>query len=235
MPRLERPRHAVLAVIAVLAGSLPGAASIAHAGDRLAHVEKIEWTWADRPLSVDARLANVLLLGDSITRGYYEPARDLLAGRANVYLFATSAAVGADMLLDQIRAYEKMVGIRFDVVHLNNGMHGKTYSEADYRAHYPAFLETVKSLWPVARCIVATTTPVRVDDEDTPANARIVQRNASAVEDARKSRCSIDDQHALMLLHQDLHDGNVHYSADGSRVQAGQVVESILRVLPASP
>ncbi len=219
----------------ILAASLLVLAPCAGSKDRPAPVEKVEWTWSDRPAAADVRLPNVLLLGDSITRGYYEPAEDLLAGKANVYLFATSAAVGADMLLEQIRAYRKMVGIRFDVVHLNNGMHGIGYSEAEYRARYPAFLATVRSQWPAARCIVATTTPVRLDSEDAPANARIVVRNATAAENAARSGCRIDDQHALMLQHQDLHDGNVHYTAAGSRVQAEQVAASVLELLPGSP
>lgn len=219
----------------MLATSLLGLAPCAHAADPFAHIEKIEWTWADRPAALDERLPNVLLLGDSISRDYYDPTADLLAGKANVYLFTTSAAVGGEMLLDQIRAYGKMIGIRFDVVHLNNGMHGRTYTEAEYRAQYPAFLGTVKSQWPTAKCIVATTTPVRMDSEDGPANARIVVRNASALEDAEKSGCRIDDQHALMMQHQDLHDGNLHYTAAGSRVQAEQVAASILQALSGSP
>jgi hypothetical protein len=218
--------------LALLAASLLEFAPCAYAQDPAAHIEKIEWTWADRPAHADARLPNVLLLGDSITRGYYGPVGELLAGKANVYLFATSAALGADMLLEQIRAYHKMVGLRFEVVHLNNGMHGRSYSEADYRARYPKFLATVKRQWPAARCIVATTTPLLKDDDDSPANARIVERNLVASEDGAKSGCRIDDQHALMLLHQDLHDGNVHYTEAGARVQAEQVAALILQSLP---
>jgi hypothetical protein len=230
MLRLDR-----CALRLVAAAGLLVLAPCAWPQDRAAHIEKVEWTWADRPAHVDARLPNVLLLGDSISRAYYEPVEDLLAGKANVYLFATSAAVGADMLLEQIRAYAKMVGIRFEVVHLNNGMHGRTYSEAEYRAAYPEFLATVQRQWPAARCIVATTTPVRMDDDDSPANARIVERNVIASGDGSTAGCRIDDQHALMLQHQDLHDGNVHYTAAGARVQAEQVAALILRALPAEP
>jgi hypothetical protein len=139
------------------------------------------------------------------------------------------------MLLEQIRAYRKMVGIRFEVVHLNNGLHGRTYSEADYRAGYLKFLATVKRQWPAARCIVATTTPVRMDDAESPANARIVERNHIASEYGSKVGCGIDDQHALMLQHQDLHDGNVHYTAAGAHVQAEQATALILRALPVEP
>lgn len=231
MLRFERRGGAILAAGLLTLALAPSA----RAADHFAHVEKIEWTWADRPAAVDERLPNVLLLGDSITRGYYEPALGLLAGRANVYLFATSAAVGGDMLLEQIRGYGKMVGIRFAVVHLNNGMHGRTYSEAEYRAQYPAFLATVKRQWPAARCIVATTTPVLLDSEDGPTNPRIDVRNATAAEEAAKSGCRLDDQHALMMEHQDLHDGNLHYTAAGSRVQAQQASALILRALPLNP
>ncbi len=219
----------------MLATSLFALVPRVRGADRFLHVEKIEWTWSDRPAAIEARLPNVLLLGDSITRGYYDATVDLLRGKANVYLFATSAAVGSDMLLEQIRDYGKMTGIRFSVVHLNNGMHGRTYSDAEYRAHYPAFLMAVKRQWPTAKCIVATTTPVLKDSEDGPPNARIVARNAVAVADAAKAGCGIDDQHALMLQHQDLHDGDIHYTAAGSRVQAEQVVVSILRELEERP
>lgn len=219
----------------MLAASLLALAPRARPADPFAHVEKIEWTWADRPLAIDDRLPNVLLLGDSITRGYYDATADMLKGKANVYLFATSAAIGSAMLLEQIQSYAKMTQVHFDVVHVNNGMHGRTYSDEDYRAHYPAFLVTVKHQWPKARCIVATTTPVRADSEDGPPNARIDARNTIAVADAARAGCVIDDQHALMLEHQDLHDGNIHYTADGSRVQANQVTTIILRVLKLRP
>lgn len=219
----------------ILAASLLAFAPRARPVDRFVHVEKIEWTWSDRPAAIEAGLPDVLLLGDSITRGYYDATVELLRGKANVYLFATSAAVGSDMLLEQIRDYGKMVGIRFALVHLNNGMHGRTYSDEEYRAHYPAFLETVKSQWPTAKCVVATTTPVLQDSEDGPPNDRILARNAIAMQDAAKAGCRTDDQHALMLQHQDLHDGNVHYTAAGSRVQAEQVVASILQALEERP
>ena len=219
----------------VLAASLLALSYRARPADHFVHVEKIEWTWSDRPAAIESGLPDVLLLGDSITRGYYDATVDLLRGKANVYLFATSAAVGSDMLLEQIRDYRKMTRIRFALVHLHNGMHGRTYSDADYRAHYPAFLETVKSQWPTAKCVVATTTPVLKDSEDGPPNDRILARNAIAMQDAAKAGCRIDDQHALMLQHQDLHDGNVHFTAAGSRVQAEQVVVSILQTLEERP
>jgi hypothetical protein len=43
----------------------------------------------------------------------------------------------------------------------------------------------------------------------------------------------LDDQHALMLQHQDLHKGSVHYQPSGYAIQARQVADSILKLLPA--
>src|SRR5690242_20293244 len=86
--------------------------------------EKIEWTWSDRPDAAVPGLPNVLLIGDSITRGYYPAVAASLKDVANVYLFATSASSGDPRLADQIRGYFKMMGLTFAVVHFNNGMHG---------------------------------------------------------------------------------------------------------------
>src|SRR5580693_7230219 len=91
--------------------------------------EKIEWTWADRPEHPDPSLPNVLLLGDSITRGYYPETSRLLAGHANCYLFATSASSGDPRLPTQIAAYSDIAPASFAVVHFNNGMHGWAYTE----------------------------------------------------------------------------------------------------------
>lgn len=46
-------------------------------------LEKVEWTWADRPVAPDRNLPNVLLLGDSIARAYFPDVSRLLAGGAN--------------------------------------------------------------------------------------------------------------------------------------------------------
>ena len=72
--------------------------------------EKIEWTWTDRPEASVAGLPNVLLVGDSITRGYYPATAKELSGVANVYLFATSASSGDPRLPGQLRDYFDMMG-----------------------------------------------------------------------------------------------------------------------------
>ena len=100
------------------------------AQDPVSIPEKIEWTWEVRPPTPNPKLPNVLLLGDSITRNYYPGVVRLLTDKANVYLFATSAAVGDPRLPHQIAEFTKMEAVPFRVVHFNNGMHGWGYTEA---------------------------------------------------------------------------------------------------------
>src|SRR5690348_13850748 len=123
----------------------------AAAQTRLPITEKIEWTWSDRPVKPVAGLPNVLLEGDSITRGYYPAVEKDLSGVANVYLFATSACSGDPRLPAQLRDYFKMMDIKFAVVHFNNGMHGWGYTEAQYAAGLPKMIAAIKAAAPGAK------------------------------------------------------------------------------------
>ena len=194
--------------------------------------EKIEWTWSDRPEAAVAGLPNVLLVGDSITRGYYPTVAASLKGVANVYLFATSACSGDPRLPDQIRDYFKMMGLSFAVVHFNNGMHGWGYTEQQYAAGLPEVLRMVRAGAPDARLIWATTTPIRKETLSTGAsNVRIDARNKLAADLMTREHIPTDDQHQLMLQHSDLHSDDVHFTTAGSTLQAEQVAANIKSLL----
>ena len=195
--------------------------------------EKIEWTWTDRPQTPQPNLPNVLLVGDSITRGYYPAVAKELAGAANVYLFATSCSSGDPRLPGQLRDYFSMMGVKFVVIHFNNGMHGWGYTEQQYAAGIPEMIAALRAGAPQATLIWATTTPVLHDSttgEST--NARIDERNRLAASLMSKENIATDDQHALMLQHQDTHNGDVHFTEAGSAMQAAQVAQIIRQALP---
>jgi streptomycin 6-kinase len=74
----------------------------------------------------------------------------------------------------------------------------------------------------------ATTTPVQVDKSAGPCNSRIDARNRIAEKSfIRAAGIAIDDQHALMATHQDLHHDNVHYKEDGAELMGEQAVYMI--------
>jgi len=214
-------------VLCLIFCALPALAQAADLSQRPLQHEKIEWTWSDRPDQPDPRLPNVLLEGDSITRNYYDAVEKILRGKANVYLFATSLSVGDPRLEGQIRDYLTDRPLHFAVIHVNNGMHGQQYSAEDFKAHYPELMAPIKDLAPQAKCVVATTTPVRKESPDYPTNAQIIQRNATAAVYAAQYSCKLDDQYALMRRHQDLHSDDVHFGPEGAALQAQQVAASI--------
>ncbi len=205
----------------------------AFAQTHLPITEKIEWTWTNRPEVPQPNLPNVLLVGDSITRGYYPAVSKELTGVANVYLFATSCSSGDPRLPGQLHDYFAMMGVRFAVVHFNNGMHGWSYTEQQYAAGLPGMIAALRDGAPQAKLIWAATTPVLHDSTTGEfTSARIDERNRLAAIIMSKENIPTDDQHALMLQHQDMHNGDVHFTEAGSAIQAAQVAQAIRRALP---
>jgi hypothetical protein len=200
------------------------------AQDRHMVTEKIEWTYSDKPSTPDPALPNVLLIGDSITRAYYPAVAKGLDGKANCYYFATSASIGDARLAAQIAEYFAMIRVVFDLVHFNNGMHGWGYTEDEYAKYFGEPLAAIRGAAPSAKLIWASTTPVRKDQSGGVANARIEARNAIA---ARMFGGSIpvDDQYSLMKVHGDLHSDDVHFTPEGSALQAAQVIEGVVKLL----
>jgi lysophospholipase L1-like esterase len=220
--------------IVLVVGMMVAALGMGVAQQRRMVTEKIEWTYTDRPETPDTKLPNVLLVGDSITRAYYKATTEQLKGKANVYYFATSASVGDERLAPQLAEYFRMIGVRFDVVHFNNGMHGWGYTEDEYRKYFPELVTAVRMGAPGGRLVWASTTPVRKDTPGQSSNARIDARNAIAAELIAKSGIAVDDQHALLMQHQDLHSDDVHFTADGSALQGAQVAASVLKAMSAT-
>jgi hypothetical protein len=201
------------------------------AEDHAPRPEETEWTWEVRPEHVDTNLPNVLLVGDSITRNYYPEIRRQLSEVANVYLFATSASVGDPRLLRQLDEFSTMESISFNVIHFNNGMHGWTYSEAEYKVAFPSLLSKLHEIAPNASLIWATITPVKLEDKPGPTNARIDTRNSIAQSFLESSGIKVDDQHALMSHHAEQYEDKVHFNSAGAVIQgqqAAQVIRSAL-------
>jgi hypothetical protein len=147
---------------------------------------------------------------------------------ANVYLMASSTCVGDPRLPGQIAEFAAMEHVQFAVVHFNNGMHGWEYSEAEYQKDFPAFLRSVHRLTDShAKLIWATTTPVRNDATDGATNPRIDVRNAIANALVTAEGIVIDDQHALMDKHAELHKDPVHFDDAGATLQGDQAAEFV--------
>ncbi len=215
--------------------------------------ENIEWCDLWITHANETKLPRVLLLGDSIARGYEPEVEKRLAGVAYVNRLATSAFITDPMLLTEIALV--LDNTKFDVIHFNNGMHGWQHSEEEYRQGFSAFLEVIREHAPHAKLIWASTTALRepggtagdrgpiageaVDrgklmvqaDLLRASDARIRARNAIALEFITRANIPVDDLFALTVGRPELHNGSVHFNASGIALQADQVAAQIRKLL----
>ncbi|HVX67808.1 MAG TPA: SGNH/GDSL hydrolase family protein, partial [Bryobacteraceae bacterium] len=183
--------------------------------------EEIEWCDVWMPNMTRTDKPRVMLIGDSITRGYFKDVEEGLKGKAYCARVATSKAIGDPALLVELTTF--LAEAKFDVVHFNVGMHGWDYTEQEYRQHLPELLRAIREAAPEAKLIWASTTPVRKDRLPGPDNRRIEERNAIAREYFTRQRIPIDDLYTLMLPQADLHSDDVHFNAEGCSLLAEQV------------
>jgi hypothetical protein len=193
---MKRVFHYCLAVTTVV-----GAATAFAQKPHIAR-EAIEWADIWIPDANGTTLPRVLLIGDSITRGYYPKVAEQLKGKASVARLATSKSLGDPVLLAEVALV--LDQCRFDVVHFNNGLHGSEYSEEEYEKSFPELVATIRKHAPKAKLIWATTTPVR-NSSDLKLLAeytkRVEARNKIAEGIVTKEGSAVDDLYGLVKDH----------------------------------
>jgi len=199
----------LIPVVLLLAGALAAEKPI---------LERIEWSdiWVTNANRDD--LPRVLLVGDSITRQYFKTVEQELAGKANCARYATSKFLADPHYLPELELLLR--SYRFDVIHINNGLHGFGYSEAQYEAGFAPLLALLKRAAPQARLIWATTTPVRRKGDLTHFNDertdRVKERNRIAVAFAEQHGIAVDDLYAVVEDHPEYYQsGGTHFKKPG--------------------
>jgi GDSL-like Lipase/Acylhydrolase family len=196
--------------------------------------ESIEWCdiWISH--ANETNLPRVLLIGDSITRAYYPVVERRLAGKAYVGRLASSAFISDPVLLMQIRMV--LSQYKFDVIHLNNGMHGWQHSEKEYEEAFPQYLKTIRECAPEAKLIWADTTPLKISPPSSEnfsiaTDERIAARNAIADNFMRVCRIPVEDLNTPMRGHPEYHEDNVHFNGQGIAIQATEISADIEKLL----
>ncbi len=220
-------------VLAVLPLASKAQTVIAPAGRHVAR-EPIEWIRLWLPNVNKTGLPQVLLVGDSITEAYYKDVAADLKGKAYVGYFASSLSVGDPMLPRQIALILR--NYKFDVIHFNNGLHGKGYSEEEYARYFPQYEKTLQSNARGAKLIWTSSTPVRMGKEMAefaPWTQRVTARNRIAAAYVRKAGIPIDDLYAAVLHHPEYYLGlhGTHPNPEGRAAEARDVAASILKAL----
>jgi len=195
------------------------------------------------PIQDDPFLPRVLLIGDSISIGYTLPVRALLKGQANVHRPPTNCGP----TIRGLQQIDNWIGEKkWDVIHFNWGLHDLKYmgskgqnlakpgAEGSHQQVPPAEYEkNLRKL--VARLketgatlIWCSTTPVPED-----AAGRVVgdsvKYNGIAKKVMQENDVAIDDLYAFSLpnLQEIMRPANVHFTQDGSKQLAKEVVATI--------
>ncbi len=195
--------------------------------------ENIEWLDVWVPGHTITDQPRLLLIGDSITRGYYNTVEAKLKGKAVVARLTTSKSLGDPALLDEVRLV--LGQTKFDVVHFNNGMHGWGYTEDEYAKALPDLVATIRKGAPTAKLICATTTPVRIAGKpelSDPKTDRVKVRNKAVADVMDKEKIPTNDLFTLVAEKPEwFSQDGVHLNPKGSTALGEQVAEHVLKSL----
>jgi lysophospholipase L1-like esterase len=191
--------------------------------------ERIEWSdiWIENAESDEN--PRVFLVGDSIVKGYYDGVKKRLGNDVSLARYATSKFAGNPDYLEELglilRRYD------FDVVHINNGLHGWGYAEEQYEAALRDLVELVKRDAPDATVIWCMSTPVREKDyleQFNERNERVIARNEIAARVMAEHEIPTNDLYTTVVDNPDnFSTDGVHYSSKGKTAQAEQVAAVI--------
>lgn len=196
-------------------------------------LERIEWSdiWIAGADQDD--LPRVLLVGDSIVKGYYGGVDKLLDGKADCARYATSKFVGNPDYIAELGII--LNRHTFDIIHFNNGLHGWGYTEEEYETALSDVFKKLKKLAPETQFIWCMSTPVRDRDDLSrfgERNERVRERNRIAAGIMKENNVPVNDLYGLVADHPEYQsDDGVHFNDNGKTVQAEQVAGMIEKYL----
>jgi acyl-CoA thioesterase-1 len=177
----------------------------------------------------DPKLPRVLLIGDSVSRGYTQAVRKQLAGKANVH----RAPANCGPTATGIKNIEVWLGDgKWDVIHFNFGIHDRNTPINDYTQRLEQLIVQMKKT--STKLIWASTTPIPDDPAKKQPAASIVERNAAAAEVMKMHAVAMDDLFTAITPHlADMQNPNdVHFNAKGYDFLGETVAKAIQAQLP---
>jgi lysophospholipase L1-like esterase len=177
----------------------------------------------------DPKLPRVLLIGDSVSRGYTLATRKALAGKANVHRAPENCGPTANALkkLDVWLGDEK-----WDVIHFNFGIHDRATKPADYEQRLETIIARLQKTG--AKIVWASTTPVPPDTKDGPsATKQIAEKNEIAARVMNKYNIPTDDLFTFITPHiaTAQNPKDVHFNGDGYNLLGRQVASCIESII----
>ncbi len=189
-------------------------------------------------------MKNILLIGDSIRKGYDKSVKSSLEGKANVY-FPEDNCRFASYLLRYIHEYKSLLkDDKFDIVHWNAGLwdclrlcEEDPHTPIDIYGYYiERICVRMKKCYPGAKFVFATSTGVQSEKMQKYCiryNEEIEKYNEVAVEIVKKHGFIVNDLYAVSKnLPEEAHSDSVHYYTPmGTEAFTNQVLSCILPLI----
>jgi len=175
----------------------------------------------------DPKLPRVLLIGDSVSRGYTLAVRSALAGKANVHRAPENCGPTANGL-KKLDIWLASAGpAKWDVIHFNFGIHDRATPLADYEKRLAQIITSLKSTG--AKLIWANTTPILDDLEKKQTAASIVERNQAAAAVMKQHGVATNDLFVAITpnLAGMQNPNDVHFNATGYNFLGATVAKAI--------
>ena len=180
----------------------------------------------------DPKLPRVLLIGDSVSRGYTQSVRKSLEGKANVH----RAPANCGPTASGIKNIEVWLGDgHWDVIHFNFGIHDRATPLADYQQRLTQLVDRMKKTG--AKLLWASTTPIPDDLPKKQTAASIIERNAAALEVMKQHGVALDDLFTAITPHLATmqNPNDVHFNAKGYDFLGETVAKAIQNQLTLKP
>ena len=186
-------------------------------------------------------MKNILLIGDSIRRGYDKAVQSTLEGKANVY-FPEENCRFASYVLRYLNEYKQLLGEeKVDVLHWNAGLWDclRMFGEEPqtpveiYAYYIERICIRIRKLFPDAQVIFATSTSVdseRMQPDFKRYNHEIEAYNEAAVQVVSRYGFQVNDLYAVSAaLPPEAHSDAVHYYTPiGTKAFTEQVLSYLL-------
>jgi len=173
----------------------------------------------------DPKLPRLLIIGDSVSRGYTQPTRKALAGKVNVH----RAPANCGPTASGIKNLDVWLWAgQWDVIHFNFGIHDRNTPPADYVKRLEEIVVRLEKTG--AKLVWASTTPIPDNPAQKQTAASIVEKNALAAEVMKKHGIPTDDLFAAMTprLAEFQPPLDVHFTGAGYDFLGATVGEAIL-------
>jgi GDSL-like Lipase/Acylhydrolase family len=238
------------ATLTYAAAAKPKTASNPESGSK-AETKKVKESWETTP---DPSLPNVLIIGDSISIGYFFEVRKQLAGKANVFrpIKDAKSPENCSGTLHGVQNIDRWLkGQKWDVIHFNFGLHDLKHVskddpskpssnpedpvQASLEVYTKNMEEIVKKLKATgATLIYATTTPVvpgctsPLREPESPG-----KYNEAALKIMTQNKIAVNDLYTFCLPQLDKIQlpKNVHFKDEGSTLLAKEVAQKITDAL----